>query len=822
MAGDVAMGNLGYEVSLKGAAQYRKDAKDCDEATKGFQSQLEKMVGSLGGWAPAVANVTQSAGALKESWSGAKTVGAGLSDVASSVVSGLKLIPGVGPLVTAAGKAISESWSDAKGVLAGVGKWVEGQFPGIGLAFKSLGGIGGTALDGLSKAAGGAITVLGGFVKAGYIAYDGLMSFARGVQNTIDEADELGTVLGASSAEFAGLRSQFASAGVGAEEMATKINKLANVAMTDLQTQTENAAKLQRAERDVTSEAADAKVKYQTAVRDADQALQDSFKTSAGYKNEQVLIREYQEKLNRATEDYNSTITKAQTKLQDLRGEIDLHPGKLQAYGISVTDANGKIKTSIELTYELADYIKGLSSVTEQAAVTQEIFGRGSARMLVALKDGSAGFKAAAVEAERLGLAFTDLDREHSMKFEAAAERLNEAGKGLAATFGKPLLEPLAKIGDQIVKLVANSLEWLRASGELEKFLKTIVSPLGYFADQIGELNETFGKTPDAVTGYVKVGDKLTQFHKDAGASAGGMSAAMATVATETGKAASQTAAQAGATSRVTSKTEGYIEVAGKHVNVTAMAAGAAEIQGRAQDKLTGLIGGAKRPLTELTGALDGHRDATDKAITKTGELQTKQNAMQVIIRDGKAAWEQYGPAVSTAFKTTLDVMGAVATGAKITHDTVKLWAERAGTASVESNEKTMAKIKAAWEQNNRDFITTFDYNTGGWGTAIRKLTDGIWKDVTTWGSELLAWARRLAAQIQATLGNKSQSVQSMVTQGVPVKGGEVFSSMPPGQIRSGPAMVVHGNIYQMNSGGNGGGWMGAGAAARAAAKMGM
>jgi hypothetical protein len=114
--------------------------------------------------------------------------------------------------------------------------------------------------------------------------------------------------------------------------------------------------------------------------------------------------------------------------------------------GISVTDANGQIKPQLQLLDEAADGIKGLTTETEKLAVANDIFGRGGAKLLPLLNEGSEGIRKLREQARDLGFV---LDEDAIKASEDFTDRLNELRKivtGLRNRIGLAFMPVLTRM----------------------------------------------------------------------------------------------------------------------------------------------------------------------------------------------------------------------------------------------------------------------------------------------------------------------------------------------------------------------------------------
>jgi hypothetical protein len=159
-----------------------------------------------------------------------------------------------------------------------------------------------------------------------------------------------------------------------------------------------------------------------------------------------------------------------------------------RANGVSLTDSNGKLRSSLELMAAYADLVKNAGSDQERILLAIEGFGRGGADMVLVLQNGAAGLRAINQEADAAGTVMGDkvLQRaaEIDDKFNAVARTVETEFKtqlilaadtlmnmvGMAEKLGNALAKPIELVPgavpydyDQIRRLIDQKQEVERA-----------------------------------------------------------------------------------------------------------------------------------------------------------------------------------------------------------------------------------------------------------------------------------------------------------------------------------------------------------------------
>ena len=154
--------------------------------------------------------------------------------------------------------------------------------------------------------------------------------------------------------------------------------------------------------------------------------------------------------------------------------------GLMKHLGISMKDANGKMKTAAELMPEIADAIKSQTNSTQKAYIATQFFGKSGQNLIKTLADGSEGLKLAQKEAEHFGAILSDESVQASAQFGDSLSRTKYAVQGLQNTIGSKLLPVLQPMLDNFNELIARNREW---------FATTITEAVKDFASSIREID---------------------------------------------------------------------------------------------------------------------------------------------------------------------------------------------------------------------------------------------------------------------------------------------------------------------------------------------
>lgn len=117
-----------------------------------------------------------------------------------------------------------------------------------------------------------------------------------------------------------------------------------------------------------------------------------------------------------------------------------------EALGISVTDAEGKLRSSNDVLLDFADTFAALGGSPEAMAAGFSLFGRSFQEMVPLIKDGSGALREMFQESDRLGATLSTEAGQAAEAFNDDLTRLQTAASGLTMQFASGLVPTLADI----------------------------------------------------------------------------------------------------------------------------------------------------------------------------------------------------------------------------------------------------------------------------------------------------------------------------------------------------------------------------------------
>lgn len=142
-----------------------------------------------------------------------------------------------------------------------------------------------------------------------------------------------------------------------------------------------------------------------------------------------------------------------------------------KALGIDVKDAGGRIRDVSEIFPEFAERISKMEDGTAKTAIVMKALGKSGAEMIPTLNQGAEGFRKAAEQAAKYGLALTEAEAALGDHFNDALTESKAAMQGFANSVGVALLPALTRLVEKANDWIAVASRWVRAHPELTRVI---------------------------------------------------------------------------------------------------------------------------------------------------------------------------------------------------------------------------------------------------------------------------------------------------------------------------------------------------------------
>lgn len=212
------------------------------------------------------------------------------------------------------------------------------------------------------------------------------------------------------------------------------------------------------------------------------------------------------------------TITGAMTKMKKNMASTSADTqAAFQRIGVSVTDANGQLRSSTDVFYEVLQGLSKISNETERDVVAMQLFGKSADELAGIVDDGGAALKSLGEEAEQLGLILDQETLDSLNNVNDQVDKLKAKANGEIAKSGAKALEALMPVFEKVLDAMNKALDYIGNLDEDQiKMLTTLlavtaaISPLAKGISNVTGLISKLTGSGGAVPKAIDICSKLT------------------------------------------------------------------------------------------------------------------------------------------------------------------------------------------------------------------------------------------------------------------------------------------------------------------------
>lgn len=211
------------------------------------------------------------------------------------------------------------------------------------------------------------------------------------------------------------------------------------------------------------------------------------------------------------------SLTKLTNNMQDTINGTGNAKASFEALGISVTDADGNMRSANDVFYETIDALGGVKNETERDAMAMDIFGRSAQDLNPLIIQGSDTLKAYAQEAHNVGYVLNNEELSALGAVDDAYQRLQKSQEGAKNQLSAEFAPYLTEFYEKITKLIRDGGQALKDSGIVDSFgmlLETvgdIIAPTDQLSsDTVPKLTEALRPLAEIMAGIADTIDFIS------------------------------------------------------------------------------------------------------------------------------------------------------------------------------------------------------------------------------------------------------------------------------------------------------------------------
>ncbi len=196
-----------------------------------------------------------------------------------------------------------------------------------------------------------------------------------------------------------------------------------------------------------------------------------------GMSTEQLSAYDYAAKMSGAsTEAIATSVQKLNSNMADAARGQGSAKAALDALGISVTDANGALKTNDEVMREVADRFAQFPDGATKSAMAVDIFGKSGADLIPMLDEGAVGLARMQEEAAAMGLILSTETAKAAGEVNDNLDMMGNIISGQVASATADMLPTIKQLSADFLSSAQNSGVLTTAMGGLTGAFKIVVS----------------------------------------------------------------------------------------------------------------------------------------------------------------------------------------------------------------------------------------------------------------------------------------------------------------------------------------------------------
>lgn len=162
--------------------------------------------------------------------------------------------------------------------------------------------------------------------------------------------------------------------------------------------------------------------------------------------------------------------------------------------GISITDADGNMRSAIDVWYESVDALGKVTNETERDQLSMALFGKSAMEMAGVVDDGGAALKALGDEAESTGLILSQDAVESAVAFNDQVDKLKNTATQAFFSAGASLAETLVPALEKLVTIISDVLSWFgNLDGSTQAFILTVLALVAAISPILGLISTLTG-----------------------------------------------------------------------------------------------------------------------------------------------------------------------------------------------------------------------------------------------------------------------------------------------------------------------------------------
>lgn len=165
-----------------------------------------------------------------------------------------------------------------------------------------------------------------------------------------------------------------------------------------------------------------------------------------------------------------------------------------ETLGVSITDADGNMRSATDVWYESIDALSKVENETERDQLAMELFGKSAMDLAGIVDDGGAALKQFGTEAEEAGLILSGDAVNSAVAFNDQIDKLKATATQAFLEAGASLAETLVPALESLVTVISQVLSWFgNLDGSTQAFILTVLALVAAISPILGIVSALTG-----------------------------------------------------------------------------------------------------------------------------------------------------------------------------------------------------------------------------------------------------------------------------------------------------------------------------------------
>lgn len=196
------------------------------------------------------------------------------------------------------------------------------------------------------------------------------------------------------------------------------------------------------------------------------------------------------------------TMTGAMTKMKAGMAQGDFGKAAFETLGVSVRDANGALRDSNEVFYEVLTALSQIPNETERDTVAMELFGKGADQLAGIIDDGGLALQQYGTEAENLGLILDTETLQGLNDVNDTIDKLKAQAGAELAKAGAEALQALTPVLETVIEKLSQLFEWI---GNLDESQMQALLTIAAVVAAISPIAGIIATISGAITAFLNI-----------------------------------------------------------------------------------------------------------------------------------------------------------------------------------------------------------------------------------------------------------------------------------------------------------------------------